>query len=207
MGNEKDLSRRDFLSFGAFFKDRPSPPTTPSARTRSAAELPIPGGAVARRNAIPLHRPPGAVEEGLFLDRCTQCGDCAKACPHHAIFEAPPRMRHAAGTPMINAAEAPCRMCEDLPCVAACPEKALVKEIPVHMGTASIKVVDCLAHQNQACTVCSEQCPVEGAISLHQGKPTINAETCTGCGVCVHVCPAPLNAVLFVPALMRPAEN
>src|SRR5712692_5474906 len=26
-------------------------------------------------------RPPGAVDEELFLDRCTRCGDCLPACP------------------------------------------------------------------------------------------------------------------------------
>src|SRR6266545_3876887 len=27
-------------------------------------------------------RPPGAVAEELFLDRCTRCGDCLPACPY-----------------------------------------------------------------------------------------------------------------------------
>ncbi len=30
-------------------------------------------------------RPPGAVDEALFLERCTQCGDCAKVCPYGSI--------------------------------------------------------------------------------------------------------------------------
>jgi len=206
MARDRDLSRRDFLSLGALFgRDEPAPEPD-DARPRDVSELPIPAQAPPRRNAIPLHRPPGAVEEGLFLDRCTRCNDCATACPHHAIAPAGQRMRHAAGTPVINAAEAPCRLCEDWPCIEACPTKALVKDIPVRMGTASIKRVDCLAYQHQICTVCYEHCPVEGAIRIEEGKPVIDADTCTGCGICVHVCPAPLNAVLFVPELMRPAE-
>src|SRR2546422_4692802 len=30
-------------------------------------------------------RPPGAVDETLFLDRCTRCGDCLPACPYGSI--------------------------------------------------------------------------------------------------------------------------
>lgn len=199
MGRDRPVSRRDFLSFfsGLGMEDD-------NGEAKPGLDLPIPGAPPPRSNAIPLHRPPGAVEENLFLDRCTRCGECAKACPHDAIIEASPRMRHAAATPTINAAIAPCYLCDELPCVAACPEEALLPGIPPRMGTASIKQVDCLAYQKQFCTVCYEHCPVEGAITLDNGKPTIHADVCTGCGICVHVCPAPMNAVLYVPALMRP---
>ncbi len=33
---------------------------------------------------------------------------------------------------------------------------------------------------------------------------TVNEETCTGCGVCRYVCPAPENAILLMPAFSRP---
>src|SRR5881628_4218278 len=41
-------------------------------------------------------RPPGAVDETLFLDRCTRCSDCAKACPHGSIV-----FHQQDGTPVI----------------------------------------------------------------------------------------------------------
>ncbi len=56
----------------------------------------------------------------------------------------------------------------------------------------------CLAWQGSFCSVCSERCPVDGAIAVEQGKPRINPDFCTGCRICHEVCPAPKNAVFLV---------
>src|SRR6185436_15682414 len=48
-------------------------------------------------------RPPGAVAESLFLERCTRCSDCAKACPYESIAFHP-----LTGTPVIFADQIPC---------------------------------------------------------------------------------------------------
>ncbi|TVQ62272.1 MAG: 4Fe-4S dicluster domain-containing protein [Phycisphaerales bacterium] len=154
---------------------------------------------------FPVLRPPGAIEETTFLDGCTRCAACIEACPHDAIINAPDRFRVAAGTPMIDPVRQPCRMCEDTPCVTACEPGVLRKDLPVVMGVARISPVTCLAHQNSFCTVCSEHCPVEGAIEIVNGRPRIVEATCTGCGVCQHVCPAPENAILLMPLAHRPA--
>ena len=68
-------------------------------------------------------RPPGSVDEAIFLDRCTKCGDCIKACDPGAI------VCHAGdGTPVIFADQSPCLLCDDLPCIAACAtDAALVR--------------------------------------------------------------------------------
>ncbi len=83
-----------------------------------------------REAAFPVLRPPGALAEHEFLDACTRCGDCIEACEPGAIRIAPERMRAAAGTPMIDASESPCMLCEDLPCIAACETGALRSEAP-----------------------------------------------------------------------------
>jgi Pyruvate/2-oxoacid:ferredoxin oxidoreductase delta subunit len=57
----------------------------------------------------------------------------------------------------------------------------------------------CLAYQRSFCSVCSERCPVEGAIQVELGIPRINPAICTGCGICQQVCPAPRNAILMIP--------
>ena len=163
--------------------------------------------AVARPDpTIPLLRPPGALPEADFLAACTKCGACLPACPHGSIRMAPDRFRRAAGTPILDAAAAPCWMCPDTPCIAACAPGALRRtgDAFPRMGVARILTMDCLAHQGSTCTTCFERCPAEGALVIETGRPRIVPERCTGCGVCLHVCPAPRKAVLLTPLPRAP---
>ncbi len=58
----------------------------------------------------------------------------------------------------------------------------------------------CLAYQGSFCSVCREQCPVDGAIQVENGRPFVRLETCTACGKCQEVCPAPVNAIRIMAA-------
>lgn len=142
----------------------------------------------------PPHRPPGAVDEREFLGRCTGCGDCARACPAGAILIEPGGGGRP-GTAVIRPALAACIACPEAPCVAACGAGALRADRPRKMGTARIDPAECLAHRGSFCSVCSEQCPVSGAIQLESGRPRVQESCCTGCGTCVFVCPAPRVSV------------
>jgi ferredoxin-type protein NapG len=144
------------------------------------------------------------VPEAEFLAACTRCDACMTACPYGVVVPAPPRFKQAAGTPMIDPASAACHMCPDTPCITACAPGVLRRDRPLKMGTAVIQAWNCLAHQNSFCTVCSEQCPVPGAIALVDGKPRVDERVCTGCGVCHYACPAPANAVMILPLRDRP---
>ena len=156
---------------------------------------------------IPVLRPPGAVVESRFLELCTRCGDCAGACPYSSIKDAPGRLRAIVGTPVIDPISQPCWLCTDAPCVAACKTGALDAKLEVRLGTAAIDTQTCLAHQKGVCSTCVERCPVEGAILVESGRPTVDQERCSGCGVCQYVCPAPENAVLLMPMFARPAPR
>jgi MauM/NapG family ferredoxin protein len=149
---------------------------------------------------LAMHRPPGAVAEEDFLARCTSCGDCITACPHNAIQKAPARFRIAAGTPYIDAAQSPCLLCEDTPCIPACPEDALVEDGDT-MGTAHISRFDCLNTLGTQCSICIERCPVDGAIRKGSllGEPLVSASLCVGCGICQYACPAPNTAIGILP--------
>ena len=72
------------------------------------------------------------------------------------------------------------------------------------MGDAMIQEHNCLAHQGTFCSVCFEQCPVPDALRIENNVPVIDPAVCTGCGVCHHVCPAPVNAVMILPLRERP---
>lgn len=148
--------------------------------------------------SAPLLRPPGAIDESAFLERCTRCGDCAQACPHDAIEPAPAIHREAAGTPRIDPARTPCWLCSDLPCISACETGALIAEAPP-MGKARVQRFDCLGSMGTSCSSCQEQCPVEGALAIREGIPVVSEELCTGCGVCHYVCPAPNKAIAILP--------
>lgn len=206
-------SRRDFLR-GRASLGQPAQPVTggrapgtkPLPRViawldEPAEPSPAPSG---RHAAFPLLRPPGAIDEPGFLRGCTRCAACIDACPHGALRPAPARYREAAKTPIIDPAQAPCRLCEDWPCISACPEGVLALDSAGAMGTAHIQAHDCLNALGTSCSVCLERCPIEGALQLRAGKVMVHAALCTGCGICQHACPAPNNAVIILPTRQRP---
>ncbi len=217
MPEDPNLSRRDLLRgrlFGRLVQsatDRLDAVGTAVGNSSNSPPKPaeasaaVAGGRIGRRFALPIHRPPGAVDERAFLSGCTRCNECISACPVIAIVHAPERFREAAGTPMIDPHNSPCIMCEDTPCIAACKPGVLRVDQPRKMGVAWIQTMACLAHTGSFCTVCSERCPVPNAIEVVAGKPSIRADVCTGCGVCASVCPAPTNAIVVMPLADRPA--
>lgn len=74
-----------------------------------------------------------------------------------------------------------------------------------HLEVAVIAARSCLPYQGTACSMCSDQCPVSGAIAFEEGYPVIVPEICTGCRICHVVCPAPTNAILMIPRRTPPA--
>ncbi|HDY87239.1 MAG TPA: 4Fe-4S dicluster domain-containing protein [bacterium] len=155
----------------------------------------------AGKTVIPLHRPPGAVDDELeFLSNCTRCDLCIEACPHKALTRADAKFGAAVGTPMIVPEDNPCYMCADYPCIAVCPEPALSLENSLVMGTAHIINSKCYAHAGQICDYCYDSCPLKDeAIIMDNKKPMVFEKNCTGCGLCEYYCPVPGNAILIIP--------
>ena len=150
-------------------------------------------------------RPPGALAEDDFLGACVRCGLCVRDCPYDTLKLAQLGDSVALGTPYFTAREKPCEMCEDIPCVVACPTGALDHRLTnindARMGLAV--VIDqegCIAFQGLRCEVCYNVCPVRGkaiTIEMQPNKrtgmhtkfiPVVHSSDCTGCGKCEEAC-------------------
>ena len=169
----------------------------------SAAVVAFQAAAYASRGEASLLRPPGAQGEPDFMARCIKCGKCIEACPYLALKPAGNDAGMAVGTPSIDARDQACRLCEDFPCVAACPTDALrdvAARSDVRMGAAVIDEEACIAFQGMRCEVCYRACPlIDQAIvidyRMREGDaihslfaPVIDEEKCVGCGLCVERC-------------------
>jgi ferredoxin-type protein NapG len=153
-------------------------------------------------------RPPGAVDEAFFNLLCVRCGICLEVCPTGAIvFTGFEGGLAAANSPKIDPLLGPCEFyrgrCEGLmQCTQHCPTGALqqVDRQQVKLGTVSFDRDHCLAYQGQECVVCSEMCPVVGAITVTEDlKPSFDLSKCVGCGTCVYSCPASPKALTLLP--------
>lgn len=171
-------------------------------------------------------RPPGAGPEAEFLAACVRCGLCVRACPYDTLVLADLADGSvaggmpggaSAGTPCFEARRVPCEMCEDIPCVAACPTGALDKGLTdiakARMGTAVLVGHEtCLNMLGLRCDVCYRVCPLMGqAITLETrhnertGKhayllPVVHTDACTGCGKCEKSCVLDEAAIKVLPA-------
>ena len=147
-------------------------------------------------------RPPGAIDEDHFLQKCIRCRKCEEVCPYDSIITAHGNWGLAMGTPIISARDIPCYLCEDFPCIDVCPSEALspvdaIKE--VKMGVAVIDESLCFAYNGIICRACYERCPIyRVAITLEDELyPKVHKEHCVGCGICVNVCPTDPTSILI----------
>ncbi|SFK48907.1 ferredoxin-type protein NapG [Shimia haliotis] len=161
-------------------------------------------------------RPPGALPEEDFLASCIRCGLCVRDCPYDTLVLAELGVDGAAtGTPYFTARDIPCEMCDDIPCVAACPTGALDKDLTdiddSRMGLAVlIDQETCLNALGLRCDVCYRVCPlIDEAITLERRHnersghhaifmPTVHSDKCTGCGKCEKSCVLPGEAAIKV---------
>ena len=163
-------------------------------------------------------RPPGAVAEPEFLERCTKCDQCLRVCPTNvlqpAMFEAG---LEGVWTPIMNMKMGYCELNCTL-CGQVCPTGAIQKiTIPQKLGLGaftdlgSIKTGTAFFDQGRClpwsmdipCVVCQEVCPISpkaifsrpvditdrwGKI-VRLSRPYVDPVLCNGCGICEHECP------------------
>ena len=226
-------------------KDNPAPTQKIDVTRRKVAASIVGGlaltplfrsGDTFEKNANPkLIRPPGAVTEGKFLERCIRCGQCMRVCPNNALH---PTLLESGleglWSPILIArigyCEPTCTLCGQV-----CPTGALIELTtkqkvgdkntpPNRIGTAFIDRGRCLPWaMNTPCIVCEEWCPTSPkAIYLKkeevinaQGRtltvqrPEIDPQQCTGCGACEYACPVEDRAAVYITSVgeSRSPEN
>ena len=168
--------RQSLVSLGSTVQEFVKHRDAPAIKESEPKKVPVQKGWV---------RPPGAVQETDFLDRCTQCGDCIEACPHQVV-----KKLLKDETPAIFPAEGPCQLCEDLPCIAACETEALlpVSNLKmINMGIAVVSAALCTA--GNGCNACVSKCPMD-AISMDFSLFSVKVDPnrCVGCGLCQFIC-------------------
>ena len=186
------------------------------------------------KSAPLILRPPGAVREKQFLASCIKCGMCVEACPYDALELAKPGENKPVGTPYYTPRTNPCFMCEDIPCVPACPtgslDKALVSErdesgelkLNIDLAKMGLAVIDrdtCIAYSGIQCDACYRACPlIDKAITIdytrniRTGKhamraPVVHSEACTGCGLCEKACVTQKASIFVLPEEIAMGES
>ncbi len=178
-----------------------------------------------QNDALPAQslRPPGALDEEGFLGACLRCGLCVRDCPYDTLRLAELGEAPATGTPYFVARDVPCEMCDDIPCVAACPSGALDPALTdiedARMGLAVLVGQEtCLNLLGLRCDVCYRVCPlIDEAITLvrqHNERtgvharfiPTVHSDHCTGCGKCEKSCVLEEAAIKVLPFAIATGE-
>ncbi|MDR0454435.1 MAG: 4Fe-4S dicluster domain-containing protein [Deferribacteraceae bacterium] len=167
-------------------------------------------------------RPPGAIDEKAFMERCIRCARCIAVCPYRCIERSASGSGIRVGTPYIYAEKKGCYLC--MSCPPVCPTGALNNKLSipedVRMGVAVINENTCLNHiyaraeemgysdgSALYCNTCYNACPLQGkAVILKDLVIPVITDLCTGCGICAERCPtSPKSVEIFPSGMGAPA--
>jgi ferredoxin len=142
-------------------------------------------------------RPPGALPPGRFETTCCRCGNCARACPTRVIRSSTDlREPLALLAPRLDFESAYCLPSCDA-CGSVCPTGALVpfaadQKNRIFIGTAEVRLDDCLVVKGRECDRCVASCDYDAIViggGTFEPEPEVDVVRCVGCGACAAVCP------------------
>ncbi len=174
----------------------------------------LPAGPPPRPGNASRIRPPGALPEVEFIQRCIRCGACMKVCPTNVLQPSPVDGRpDAIWAPALDTRRGYCEHGCNL-CGQVCPTDAIAKlslgdKQKEKIGIAVFNKTICLPYaKGEDCIVCEEHCPVKGkAIRVRKARvkgrivrlPSVVTDLCIGCAICEQKCPtAPDKGIIVV---------
>jgi MauM/NapG family ferredoxin protein len=160
-------------------------------------------------------RPPAALPEEEFVDRCVRCGNCMRVCITNGLQ---PSMGESGISgiwtpklvPEIGYCEYNCILCGNTCPTGAIRRVSLAQKRDTRLGIAVVDRSICISWAGgKQCMVCEEHCPVpDKAIKAVEEtvngkvirKPVVDGNLCVGCGICQNKCPVgPVRAVRVRP--------
>lgn len=154
-----------------------------------------------------LIRPPGALPEDEFTNRCIRCSECMKVCPTNGLQ---PALAEAGLEgiwtpvliPRIGECTKECNLCSQV-CSSQAIQPFEVKEkTHLYIGRAVIDRSQCIAwNSDKACLVCQEGCSYQALMWKKVDgvqRPFVEEHKCVGCGICENVCPIQPTAAVRV---------
>lgn len=129
-------------------------------------------------------RPPWSSAQSI-AEHCTRCGDCIAACPERIL------LADRDGAPIVDFSGNGCTFCGA--CADSCRAPVFDRALSPPWRLAVTISERCLPRHGILCDSCRDACG-DGAIRFARAAgrtpvPEIDLDRCTGCGLCVSVCP------------------
>lgn len=130
-------------------------------------------------------RPPWTVSESLFIQHCTTCGDCVKACETQILVQG------QGGFPEVQFDKGECTFCQK--CVDVC-QQPVFRPVSEVAWRHKINITnECLTQKQVECRACQDSCEMRAIRFVPQlgkvAQPSLNLADCNGCGACISACP------------------
>ncbi|MGC7590878.1 ferredoxin-type protein NapF [Bisgaard Taxon 46] len=138
-------------------------------------------------------RPPWAVNNTLFIQDCTRCDACIQACETKILIKGD------GGFPEIQFNRGECTFCQK--CVEVC-QQPVFRPLSEPAWEHKVEITaSCLTHKSVECRSCEDSCEMRAIRFKRQlgqvSQPTLDLDSCNGCGACIKGCPVSAIKVLF----------